>query len=115
MILFEANAVAPLVKLPDAAVEETVHWEMVGLMTISARRKAPPLQKPKDGPLNFKGEEKCGSGKTSGLSRIFNAIDWNIGAWAWNRVYNAGNLFASSRLTLNDCAIWRHDGDSCSE
>ena len=46
MILFEANAVAPLVKLPDAAVEETVHREMVGLMTISARRKVPPLQKP---------------------------------------------------------------------
>jgi hypothetical protein len=32
-----------------------------------------------------------------------------------NRVYNAGNLFASARLVLNDCAIWRHDGDSCSE
>jgi hypothetical protein len=29
MILFEANAVAPLVKLPDAAVEERVQREMI--------------------------------------------------------------------------------------
>jgi len=46
MILFEANAVAPLVKLPDAAAKETVQWEMVELTAIAARRKAPPLQKP---------------------------------------------------------------------
>jgi hypothetical protein len=31
-----------------------------------------------------------------------------------NPVYNARNLFASSQVLLNDCAIWRHDGDSCS-
>jgi hypothetical protein len=41
MILFEANAVAPLVNLPDAAVEERVQWEMVALTTTSARRKSP--------------------------------------------------------------------------
>jgi hypothetical protein len=29
MILFEANAVAPLVNLPDAAAEERVQWEIV--------------------------------------------------------------------------------------
>jgi hypothetical protein len=29
MILFEANAVAPLVNLPDAAAEETVQWKIV--------------------------------------------------------------------------------------
>jgi hypothetical protein len=106
MILFEANAVAPLVKLPDAAVEETVHREMVALTTTSARRKAPP---------NFKGKENRGSGTTSGLSRILAPATGRLRAREANRVYNAGNLFASSRLLLNDCAIWRHDGDSCSE
>jgi hypothetical protein len=64
MILFEANAVAPLVNLPDAAAEETVHWEMVALMTTGARRKAPPLQNRKDGTRNFKSEENRGSGRS---------------------------------------------------
>jgi hypothetical protein len=50
MILFEANAEAPLVKLPDAAKEETVQLEMGGLMATARGekvplRKAPPLQK----------------------------------------------------------------------
>jgi hypothetical protein len=57
MILFEANAVAPLVKLPDGAVEERVQREMVALIMASARRKAPPLQNRKGRPPNFKSGE----------------------------------------------------------
>jgi hypothetical protein len=45
MILFEANAVAPLVKLPDAAVEEIVQRDD---LANGAKRKAPPLQKPQE-------------------------------------------------------------------
>ena len=37
MILFEANAVAPLVNLPDVAAEETVQWKIV-LRTIGLSR-----------------------------------------------------------------------------
>jgi hypothetical protein len=36
MILFEANAVAPLVNLPDAAVEETVQFKMEMYLGIAA-------------------------------------------------------------------------------
>jgi len=59
MILFEANAVAPLVNLPDAAAEETVQWEMVEI--VATRGEKPhPCKNRKDGPprlqrRNFKG------------------------------------------------------------
>jgi len=94
--------------------------DRAALITTSARRKAPPLQKPQEWGTqlqrpNFKGEENRGSGKASGLSRILAPAAGNITARPANRVYNAGNLFAGSRFLLNDCAIWRHDGDSCSK
>src|ERR1700686_2600110 len=80
MILFEANAVAPLVKLPDAAKEERVQLEMVGLVATTGRRKspkAPPLQKTqgwttrlqrrKDKGVNTKAREGGGAEGESGI------------------------------------------------
>jgi hypothetical protein len=82
MILFEANAVAPLVNLPDAAVEETVQWE-IGVKRVAGHG------------LGQQRREHWGAGGES--------------------VYNARNLFARSQLLLNDYAIWRQDGYSCSD
>src|ERR1700730_11159748 len=82
MILFEANAVAPLVKLPDAAKEERVQLEMVGLMATARGekvplRKTPPLHKTQERGhptakaqskgVNTKVREGCGAGGELGI------------------------------------------------
>jgi hypothetical protein len=83
----------------------------------TARRTAPPLHKPqgwatrhhrrnvKDATSkeqlqkrSFKGQEKRGRGKASGLTRDFLvSAEATLLQEAANRVYNAGNLFAGSR------------------
>jgi hypothetical protein len=82
MILFEANAVAPLVNLPDAAAEETVQWEWSRLWRLREEKSPPATALAKtarmDHPTsraqlqgrNFKGEENWSSAKASGISGI---------------------------------------------
>jgi len=86
MILFEANAVATLVKLPDAAVEERVQLEMGGLMTATARRKAPPLQKTQGWAAQIQRR------LSEWVIRDLSAGGGNNTAQMAKRVYNAGNL-----------------------
>jgi hypothetical protein len=109
MILFEANAEAPLVKLPDAAVGERVQIGNGRANGDYARRKAPtaksstlatarmghPTSKAQLQSSNFKGGENRGSAKASELSRILAPGAGRCGKGAArkaNRVYNAGNL-----------------------
>jgi hypothetical protein len=87
------------------------------------RREAPPLQKTQGWATqlqrrNYRGEENPRCDKVSGLSRILAPAAGRCGkdaALTSSRVYNEGNLFGRIPVFLNDCAIWRHDGDSCSE